>query len=286
MFLRQRLRERLKKARETAGMTQIEVARYFDWSPSKVIRIENGKIAVSVADTRGLVARYGLDTEESQELVELAKAARRPSWYAAYKEIMTPALETFVAYEEVARVVRNYERNVIPGLLQTEEYARALLKGLQNDGDLRALELRVDLRMQRQRVLVDDEAEFFFIIDEAVLRRMIGGEAIMRQQFEALLSVNEKPNVTILYVPFSVGVYPSFRRPYQLFEIEPGGGDLIVYLESPAGETLISERAASPKAVEPADYLDAFSNIEESDDSKPINEEVLFGPISAGSANS
>ncbi|MEU4168998.1 helix-turn-helix transcriptional regulator [Streptomyces sp. NPDC026665] len=286
MFLRQRLRDRLKKAREAAGLTQQQVADTFGWSPSKVIRIENGKIGVSVTDAMALASRYEIDNDEQQELVELARAARQPSWYAPYKEVMTPALEAYIAYEESATIVRNYERNVVPGLLQTEEYARALLQSLQEESDdaaastgagQRHLELRVDLRMKRQKALESEDSQFFFILDEAVLRRVVGGETVMRQQYETLLRLNTLPNVTVLYVPFTVGPYPLFRSPYQIFEFGSSDDDLVAYLESPSGEALLNERASLGDRKEPADYLDAFWTVEKRL-AQPITREVLFGP--------
>lgn len=284
MFLRQRLRDRLKKAREAAELTQQEVADAFGWSPSKVIRIENGKIGVSVTDTMALASRYNIAAEEQQELVDLARAARQPSWYAPYKEVMTPALEAYLTYEESATIVRNYERNVVPGLLQTEEYARALLQSLQEETDdagagagQRHLELRVDLRMKRQKALESQDAQFFFILDEAVLHRVVGSEAVMHQQHETLLRLNGLPNVTILYVPFTAGPYPLFRSPYQLFQFGPSDDDLVAYLESPSGEALLSERASLGDHTEPTDYLDAFWSVEKTL-ARPVTREALFGP--------
>ncbi|MER7929703.1 helix-turn-helix transcriptional regulator [Streptomyces sp. NPDC096057] len=287
MFLRQRLRDRLKKGREAAGLTQQQVADAFGWSPSKVIRIENGKIGVSVTDAMALVSRYGIEDSDGSDLIELARKARQPSWYAPYKEVMSPELEAYIAYEESASIVRNYERNVMPGLLQTEEYAMALLRALQDELDdaaARQLELRVELRMQRQKVLEVAEAEFFFILDESVLRRVVGSDAVMRQQYETLLRVNEQPNVTVLYVPFSEGVYPLFRTPYQIFEFASENDDLVAYLEGPGGETVLNERAAvSGNRKEPADYLDAFWDVEKTR-AKPITREVLFGSAEAATS--
>ncbi|GGM04400.1 transcriptional regulator [Streptomyces fumigatiscleroticus] len=272
MFLRQRLRDRLKRAREGAGLTQQQVADAFGWSPSKVIRIENGKIGISITDTMALADKYGMSAEERTELVDLAKAARQPSWYTAYKSVMTPEFEAYVAYEESAAIVRNYERNVMPGLLQTEEYATALLQKLQPGRDV---ELSVELRMRRQKVLESEEAQFFFILDESVLRRAVGSEATMRQQREALLRINDYPNVQIKYVPLAKGVYPLFRTPYTIFEFSGGIEDLVTYVQTPDGEFLLTE--SSPRyglRREPADYLDAFWEVEKTI-AEEIGEEIL-----------
>ncbi len=274
MFLRQRLRDRLKRARETSGMTQQQVAEVFGWSPSKVIRIENGKIGISITDAMALVQHYGISGDEATELVSLAKAARQPSWYAPYKSIMSPELEAYVSYEESASIVRNFERNVVPGLLQTEEYARAILGEFWTGPEL---ELSVELRMRRQRVLESTDAEFFFILDESVLRRTIGSEAVMQQQLEALLRAHEYPNVQIQFVPFHKGLYPLFRTPYQIFEFAGGSDDLVAYLENPDGEVLLSE--ATPRygsRRSPADYLDAFWHVE-----RNVAEDIREGVVVA-----
>ncbi|MFG2351521.1 helix-turn-helix domain-containing protein [Streptomyces phaeochromogenes] len=282
MFLRQRLREWLKKAREAAELTQQQVADTFGWSASKVIRIENGKIAVSVTDAMALAALYGLDSEKQRELVELARAARQPSWYTPYKEVMTKELEAYIAYEESARIVRAFERNVMPGLVQTEEYARALMRNLPDptgEGHGGQLELRVDLRMKRQKVLESTDAQFFFILDESVLRRTIGNSAIMRQQRETLLRVSELPHVNIYYVPFTEGLYPLFRTPYQVFAIDDEEEDLVAYLEDAHGEAILSERAVrtTRNGLEPADYLDAFLEVERNGPARLISEDIVLG---------
>ncbi|MGW6016069.1 helix-turn-helix domain-containing protein [Streptomyces sp. NPDC055210] len=278
MFLRQRLRERFKKAREATGLTQREVATAFGWSPSKVIRIESGRIGLNVTDAMALVSKYEIGAEEGEELIDLARKARQPSWYAAYKDVMTPEYEAYVAYEESASIVRNFERNVIPGLLQTEEYARSLYKESQKEYDISndKVEKLVELRIRRQVALESDSAEFHFILDESVIHRVIGSEEVMRQQFETLLQLNELDNVNIHYVPYSKGAYPQFRNPYQVFEFTDAD-DLVAYLETQDAEVLLNERAAKPgQRKEPADYLDIFLNVEK-DYAEGINRSILFG---------
>lgn len=282
MFLRERLRDRLKKARDAAGLTQQQVADAFGWSASKVIRIENGKIAVNVTDAMALAGLYRLDADEQRELVDLARAARQPSWYAPYKEVMTKELEAYIACEESARIVRAFERNVMPGLVQTEEYARALLPTFEDPGGIggQRLDLLVDLRMKRQKVLESAESQFFFTLDESVLRRIIGNETIMRQQCETLLRISELPNVTVSYVPFAAGAYPIFRTPYQVFEFEDR--DPVVYLENTDGEAILTERATGynrSSSLGPADYLDIFQKLEKTrgGPARPLSEQIVFG---------
>ncbi|MFI2352616.1 helix-turn-helix domain-containing protein [Streptomyces sp. NPDC019443] len=281
LFQRQRLRDRLKKARESAGLTQRQVAEELDWSPSKVIRIENGKIGVSVTDAMALLTTYGITEDgQAQELISLARSARQLPWYSPYRSVMSADFQAYLAYEGSASIVRNYERNVTPGLLQTEAYTRALMTGFAAGGEGAGgddLELRVQLRMERQdRVLQADTGEFYFILDEAALRRTIGSEAIMRQQHERLLTVNEMPNAKVMYVPFTAGIYPFFRTPYVIFEFFSDDDDIVAYLETPEGEVLLSEKTpGGSRRKQPADYLDAFWKVEKGV-ALEVSEEVLF----------
>lgn len=260
MYSRQRLAQRLRKGREVSGLTQQQVAESFGWSPSKVIRIESGSKPVSVPDAMVLLAKYEIIGEESDRLIELAKMARQPSWYASYRDIMSPEFEAYLAYEESASIVRDFARNVVPGLLQTEEYANALFGAFGAPEDAR--DTRVELRLKRQKVL-DTDAKFFFVLDEAALRRQVGSEVVMRHQYEALAMANERPNVTVLYVPFKAGIYPLFRSPYVIFEF-PENDDLVTYLEKPETEELLSEKTPRSGRQSPTDYLDAFWKVEHS----------------------
>ncbi|MEW2530021.1 helix-turn-helix transcriptional regulator [Streptomyces sp. NPDC047071] len=260
MYSRQRLAQRLRRGREDSGFTQQQVAESFGWSPSKVIRMESGAKPVSVPDAMALMTKYEIAGEEAERLVQLARAARQPSWYAGYKEIMSPEFEAFLAYEESASIVRDFARNVVPGLLQTEEYTEALLESFDVAEDMRRL--RVELRMKRQKVL-DTDASFFYILDEAALRRRVGSDTTMQQQREALAVANERPNVRVLFVPFSAGVYPLFRSPYTIFEF-PDSDDLVAYLEKPETEELLSEKTPRSGRNSPSDYLDAFWRVEHS----------------------
>ncbi|GHE77158.1 transcriptional regulator [Streptomyces longispororuber] len=281
LFLRQRLRDRLRKAREAANLTQRQVAEDLDWSPSKLIRIENGKIGVSVTDVMALLTKYQVNEEDHEALLELARSARQLPWYWPYRSVASPEFQAYLAYEGSASIVRAFERNVMPGLLQTEAYMRALLGGFTQEGgmsgDREEMEARIQLRLERQqRVITPESGQFFFILDEAALRRVIGSEAVMRQQHEQLLAANDMPNVTVMYVPFSAGIYPFFRTPYAVFEFEGSDDDIVAYLETPDGEVLLSERTPSGgKKKQPADYLDAFWKVERSV-AKELTEESLL----------
>ncbi|MEE1939381.1 helix-turn-helix transcriptional regulator [Streptomyces sp. TRM 70361] len=270
IFQRERLRDRLRKAREGANITQREVAEALDWSPSKIIRIENGSVGVSITDLRALLSHYGVaDPEQVQELTSMARAAKQPPWWAPYRGVAKPEYLTYISYETSASVIRNFETNLVPGLLQTEEYAREVI----GDAD----PLLLDLRLERQDRLMNSEGpEAFFILDETAVRRVVGNEKIMRHQLEKLLTANELPNVKIMVVPFTAGIYPQFRSPYVIFEFTDSSDELVAYLENPDGQVVFSEKNpgyAGPK--KPSDYLDAFWTVEKSI-ALEVSDELLF----------
>jgi transcriptional regulator with XRE-family HTH domain len=273
IYQRERLRDRLRKAREAAHHTQRDVAEALEWSPSKIIRIENGTVGVSITDVRVLLDHYGVtDPDQVQEITNMARAAKQPPWWAPYRGIAHPDYLTFISYETSASIIRNFQTNLVPGLLQTEEYAREIINDAKSNPQL------LDLRLERQdRLIKPDGPELFFILDESAIRRVVGNEGIMRNQLDKLLTVNELPNVSVMIAPFSAGLYPQFRSPYVLFEFEGPSDDLVAYLESPDGQVIFSEKNpgySGPR--KPSDYLDSFWTVEKSI-AQEVSEELLFG---------
>ncbi|WP_159074347.1 helix-turn-helix domain-containing protein [Streptomyces dioscori] len=276
-FQRARLRDRLKKAREGAGLKQREVAEQLDWSPSKVIRIEAGTVGVSVTDVRVLAEHYGItDRAQVKVLTDMARAARRPPWWDQYRPWVNQDFETYLGYESSASIIRNFEPNFVPGLLQTEEYMRVVLNRLNLGGE--KTEQLVQLRLERQdRLIQTDGPKSFFILDEAVIRRTVGSPETMHKQFEKLLTVNEMPTVTVYTVPFSAGIYPRFGSPYALFEFPEDEDEMVVYLENPDGSAILSEKALGRTSQRrPTDYLDIFWEVER-EVATGVTREFLFG---------
>jgi transcriptional regulator with XRE-family HTH domain len=221
------------------GLTQEQVAKAMDWSLSKVIRIENGSVGISTNDLKALLRLYqASDTERTDELVALAKASRERSWWSggAYRGVASQAVLQLIGYESAAFINRNFEPLLVPGLLQTEEYANIVIEEFEGP---RHLETLVEIRMRRQDLL--DRADpplFFFILDEAVVRRQIGGKAVMRRQIQRLLEVADRPNVTVEVVPFSVGVHPGLKGPFVVIEFPDAEDDDVLYLESARGDLI------------------------------------------------
>jgi transcriptional regulator with XRE-family HTH domain len=233
---RRRLRVELKKARQTSGLTQEKVASEMDWSLSKVIRIESGSSGISANDLKALLQLYGVkDPGQVDSLVALARAARERSWWSAYRDVASQSLLQLIEYESEAHAVRQFETLFIPGILQTEDYARAVLQNHYDEGpgseQLRAL---VELRTRREDLFdAENGPSFHFVLDEAVVHRLVVGPSVMRRQLRRLVEVANRPNITIEIVPFSAGLHPGMKGPFEIIEFADPPVSDIVYLEGP-----------------------------------------------------
>jgi transcriptional regulator with XRE-family HTH domain len=202
----------LQRVRRNAGKTQEEVARALEWSPSKLIRIEGGNVGISITDLQALL-RYCDVTEEArvQELSILARGARARGWWDPYKDdLNAPAYSAYIGYEGGASIIRHSSPLFIPGLLQTEEYARALtIECVPDDATLNAV---VEVRLLRQDKLFNQEEppEQHYVLDEATIRRKVGGRhdsEIMPRQLDNLLDLAARPYMTVELIPFEKGAH-------------------------------------------------------------------------------
>ncbi len=232
---RRRLRARLKETREALGYTQDQVATAMEWSLSKLIRIEKGQVGISTTDLRALVGHYKItDVEQVDELLNLARTAKRKPWWAPYRDSLpSTAFESFIGLESEASAQACFQSVMVPGLLQTEAYARTIL----SDSAVLALtpeeiDVRVKVRRARQRAVLEgtDGPEFVAVVDEAALRRLAGGRSVMHEQLVHLLGLSAIPRVTIEVLPFSAGVYPLFG-PFIILSYEDEADADIVYVE-------------------------------------------------------
>jgi transcriptional regulator with XRE-family HTH domain len=268
---RRRLRNELRRAREAADKSQREVATAMDWSISKVIRIETSAVNISTNDLRALLNFYDVGHDRIETLVGVAKAAREAPKWSLYRDVATPEYISFLGYESSAAIIRNFEPLLVPGLLQTEEYAREVVDAIE-ERTLRTentLETRVDalvdLRMQRQELLArENPPELHFIIDEAVIRRLVGGPDIMRGQLRRMRELAEAPNITMRIVPFTYGIYQRLRVPYVLFEFADPEDEDVLFIENPLGDLIIRENSPEERdRVTPVNYLGFFWDIEQ-----------------------
>jgi transcriptional regulator with XRE-family HTH domain len=238
--LRRRLRVELKKARAATSMTQRDIADQLDWSPSKIIRIENGAVAISTTDLKALLDAYGVtDRRRIEELVSWAKASRRQPG-SQYKEILQPEAIQLFGYEADALILRNHEPAVIPGLLQIEDYTRALMKDAANKSDS-DIDIYIEYRAEHQELLErSDRPELFFMLDESVLRRQVGSPEIMSRQLEHLIELNTRDNLTIQILPFSIGAHSGMTTSFVYLEFPPEQDD-VLYLENDLGDRFFRE---------------------------------------------
>jgi hypothetical protein len=236
-----------------------------DWSLSKLIRIETGAVSITTNDLRALAAHYRItDQSRVETLLQLARAARERSPWSAYRDLVSPEFVSFLGYESAASVIRNFEPLLVPGLLQTEEYAREVLGELEGPYK-QTVDALVDLRIERQELLTrDDPPRLHCVLDEAVIHRVVGGTEVMHRQLRHLKEMADRPNITLRIVPFSSGMYPRLRVPYVLFEFPDPQDESILYIENEQGEMIVRETTPEEGGqVTPIAYLEAFFQLEQ-----------------------
>ena len=240
--LRRQLLAELRRLRPPHVNTQRQVAEALDWSPSKVTRIESGAVSLSVTDLRALLGFYGVaDPELTARLVELARRSRRArSPFAAFGDTFSPVALRFFDFEHSASWIGDVELLVVPGLLQTEAYARAVLRV--HGVDPGRVERFVASRRVRQQVL--DRADppmLSVVIDESVLLRVIGGRTVMRAQLQCLRVAAQRPNVAIRVLPLARGDHVGLRGPFVLLRFTGTDDADVVYIEQRRGDALFQD---------------------------------------------
>jgi transcriptional regulator with XRE-family HTH domain len=233
---RRRLGAELKRCREAAGLTQENVSRHFEWHAAKVTRIETARVAVTARDVKDLLALYGVEDDAYREaLMTLARMSRERTWWTDYRDIMRPG--NFVGLEAEASSVRLWEPIVLPGLLQTEAYARALMRTGRSTDPPEDIARRIKLRIKRQdRLKGPNPLTLSAIVDESVVRRVVGGADAMGDQLRHLIDVAQLPNVTLQILPFDAGEHPFLGGPAALLEFRETTHLDVLYLEGLAGD--------------------------------------------------
>lgn len=247
----------LKRLREAARLSQEGVAEALDWHPTKMMRIETGRTAPHPNDVRVMANLYGMtDPDQVAALVKLARDARQRGWWYSYRDVLLNRYDFFIGLESEAASIRCFELAMIPGLLQTEDYARAVTLGGPQELSANEVEQRVAVRMTRQQILAaDDRPRLWVILDEAVIRRIIGGPAVMRAQIEHLIAAPEQGRTTIQVVPYNAGPHPGLSGPFVILGFtEPAEPD-VVYLETVAGNLYVDK----PEEVQL--YANAFDHL-------------------------
>ncbi|HWM20626.1 MAG TPA: helix-turn-helix transcriptional regulator [Ilumatobacteraceae bacterium] len=253
-----RLRSELRRLRESAGYTQKTAAAGLEWSTSKIIRIETGAVHVSSSDVRALLHFYDIsDQLKTEDLLAISRA-KEEAWWDAYRSAYRPQFLEYLDFEDSATHVRQFISFVVPGLLQTEEYMRALFQGYMGN-DEEWIERAVQVRKRRQQILAPDSGKrAWFIIDEAALHRWIGGPAVTRRQFDRLREMSKQPNINIRLVPFSVGMHPGMRASFTILDFASDDEDSIVSVENPDSDALIKDNVDST-----SEFIERFSLLED-----------------------
>jgi transcriptional regulator with XRE-family HTH domain len=223
------LTQTLRRLRGERGEKQATVARALEWSVSKLTRIENGGVNISRSDLEFLLRHYRVEDEEMiSELTDLARGARAIAWWSKYK-ITDKAFETYIGYEAAAASIRMAQTSVIPGLLQTERYARYVITA-DTDTSTHKINEITNLRLDRQRHVFERNVEQEHILDEAVLRRRV--DDVMTDQLHHLVEVAQMPNVSIRVIPLSAPLHFGLRGPFTLLGFDAVPLDDVLYFES------------------------------------------------------
>jgi transcriptional regulator with XRE-family HTH domain len=241
---RRRLAAQLKGLREAAGLTMQDAAERLAISPAKLSKIENAKVSVSQADLKQMQELYGADQQLRATLLRIRKEANQKGWWEArYGDLRSPALE-LVGLETEASRLRVYSGLLIPGLAQIAEYTRAILRAvlrtvsLDQKEQLEDLDRLVELRMARQKVLAPVTS---LVLDEAALRRPVGGSEVMRRQFEHLIEMAAADNITLQVLPYAAGEHPGMSGAFTIMSFADSADGDIVFVENPMRDLYLEE---------------------------------------------
>jgi hypothetical protein len=254
---KRRLRVALRQARVDAKMTQKAAADQLVWSTSKIVRIEQGTVPVTPTDVRGMLHLYGVaDESRVEELVELAKDAREDKGWSAFSDVLSAAGLELFGNESAAKVIYKYEPSVVPGLFQTQDYARSLLKALGNSEE--QVERRLEARVQRQRLLDRSvRPDLNFILGEAAISRPVGGEDVMREQIAHLLELAKVEDISVQLLPFSAGAHRGLGSAFTVLQFDDPLLSDLLYLENAERESISRDESGEIKK-----YLELFVELQ------------------------
>jgi transcriptional regulator with XRE-family HTH domain len=249
------LGSQLRRLREGRGITREDAGYTIRASESKISRMELGRVSFKERDVADLLSLYGVvDPEEREALLGLVREANKSGWWHSFNDVLPGWFQTYVGLEEAAALIRTYEVQFIPGLLQSEEYARAVFgqsRPVINDDEL---ERRVGLRAQRQKVLTDGQGpRLWAVIDEAALRRPVGGPKVMRGQVQHLIDMAEQPNVVIQVMPFRFGAHAG----------ESGAFSILRFPEQDLADVVYLEQLTTALYLDKRDDVDAYIQVME-----------------------
>jgi transcriptional regulator with XRE-family HTH domain len=231
--MRLQLRVELKRLRVEAGLTQKYVADTLDWSPSKVIRIETGQVAVGVSDLRALASLYGMeDRAHLADLEQLARGSKKLP-FAEYRDVITPDDIKFFGFESSAAVLRQVEPALFPGILQTEEYTRGILSLRERTSE--QIDRIVQTRRERQEILERAEPRLHLLVDESALHRQVSGPTVLRVQLQRAIELIRSDRVSLQVLPYALGYHEALRGGFVHLEFGIASEADVLYLENRRG---------------------------------------------------
>jgi hypothetical protein len=255
--------------------TLAEVVSRLGWSESKLSRIEGGKLNISASDLDRLVSTYSATEADRARLTALADQQRRPAWWEPYTDALTDPYEAYIAAESRATAIMNYQAQVVPGLLQTAEYAFAVIQADSTPHDAETINRRVQVRMARKAVLIrEPQPRLHIVLDEAVLARPIGGVDVFKRQMLSLLEASERPNVDIQVLSFGIGAHHALAGSFTILKFSEGSPSL-AYSEGLTGGVVRDD----PTEVDA--YYESFSSISavalNHEDSRAVIKNIIGG---------
>ncbi len=243
---RRRLAAELRRHREAASLTIDEVAESLEWSSAKISRIENARVGVLPRDVKFLLTTYGLsDQDEAWDvLLTLARESRQRGWWQQYGEAVPDWFEIYVGLEAEAATIFGYDAEFVPGILQTEDYAWAIHQAQLIRATNEEINRLVKVRMARQEILRSGDApQLWLILNEAVIRRVVGSGSVMREQLERLIEASRMPELTLQVIPFNAGAHAAMDGSFSLLGFPEPNDPQIVYIEYHTGALYLEKPA-------------------------------------------
>jgi len=252
----------LRRLRDSRGVSREDAGYEIRCSESKISRLELGRVSFKERDVEDLLTLYGVvDAAERERLLALARRANEPGWWQGYSDVVPGWFQTFLDLEEAADFIRAYEVQFVPGLFQTEDYARTVITLGRRDVPADAVERWVGVRMARQRILTrPDPPKLWMVVDEAALLRPIGGRGVMRTQLEHIAEVAARPNVTLQVMPLASGSHPPEGCAFTILRFPDKDLCDVVYLEHLDGALYLDKRDDADRYLRAMTRLGAGSS--------------------------